>query len=69
VAWAAALERSARAAKAVTRRAIARRNEAVRAAHDRGVPVNELATRLRLTRSWIRTVIKNPKKAAMEEAA
>jgi hypothetical protein len=46
-----------------------RRNAAVRAAHDRGVPVDVLAARLGLTQSWIRYVIKNPKKAALEEAA
>jgi hypothetical protein len=46
-----------------------RRNAAVRAAHDRGVPVEVLAARLGLTQSWIRYVIKNPRKAALEEAA
>jgi hypothetical protein len=46
-----------------------RRNAAVRAAHDRGVPVDVLAARLGLTQSWIRYVIKNPKRAALEEVA
>jgi hypothetical protein len=46
-----------------------RRNEVLRAAHRRGVPVEVLASRLGLTQSWVRYVIKNPKKAALEEAA
>lgn len=46
-----------------------RRNEVLRAAHRRGVPVDVLASRLGLTQSWVRYVIKNPKKAALEEAA
>jgi hypothetical protein len=46
-----------------------RRNVAMRAAHRRGVPVDVLAARTGLTQSWVRYVIKNPKKAALEEAA
>lgn len=46
-----------------------RRNAAVRAAHDRGVPVDVLAARLGLTPSWVRYVIRNPRQAALEEAA
>lgn len=46
-----------------------RRNEVLRAAHRRGVPVEVLASRLGLTPSWVRYVIKNPEKAALEEAA
>jgi hypothetical protein len=46
-----------------------RRNEVLRAAHRRGVPVEVLASRLGLTQSWVRYVIKDPKKAALEEVA
>jgi hypothetical protein len=46
-----------------------RRNQVVRAAHRRGVPVEVLAARLGLTPSWIRSVIRDPRKAALEEAA
>ncbi|MGW2971288.1 hypothetical protein ACWDBO_31345 [Streptomyces mirabilis] len=46
----------------------ARRNRALRAAYRRGVPVEELAARMRLTPSWIRQVL-NGKKPAVEEAA
>ncbi|MCI3155511.1 hypothetical protein ELQ39_27960 [Streptomyces sp. GB4-14] len=46
-----------------------RRNEVLRAAHRRGVPVEVLAARLGLTQSWVRYVIRNPRKAALEEAA
>jgi hypothetical protein len=41
-----------------------RRNEVLRAAHRR-----VLAARLGLTQSWVRYVIRNPQKAALEEAA
>lgn len=46
----------------------ARRNRALRAAYRRGVPVEVLAERMRLTPSWIRQVL-NGKKPAVEEAA
>ncbi|MEU0818900.1 hypothetical protein [Streptomyces mirabilis] len=46
----------------------ARRNRALRAAYRRGVPVEELAARMRLTPNWIRQVL-NGKKPAVEEAA
>jgi hypothetical protein len=46
----------------------ARRNRAIRAAHQRGVPVEVLAERMRLTPSWIRQVL-GGKKPAVEEAA
>jgi hypothetical protein len=46
-----------------------RRNEVLRAAHRRGVPVDVLAGRLGLTQSWVRYVIRDPEKAAVEEAA
>ncbi|MEU0847699.1 hypothetical protein ABZ387_06990 [Streptomyces flaveolus] len=62
------LERSTASRRAVARWKL-RRNAAVRAAHDRGVPVEVLAARLGLTQSWIRYVIRDPKKAALEEAA
>ncbi|MFC9669577.1 MULTISPECIES: hypothetical protein [unclassified Streptomyces] len=45
-----------------------RRNRMVRAAYQRGVPVEELAERMRLTPSWIRQVL-NGKKPALEETA
>lgn len=57
------------AGREATRRARLRRNEALRAAHRRGVPVEVLAARLGLTQSWVRYVIKNPEKAALAEAA
>ena len=50
----------------------ARRDRAVRAAHRRGVPVDELAARMRLTPGWIRQVLNGKKPAeppAVEEAA
>jgi hypothetical protein len=68
LALAVALERST-ASKQAVRAWKLRRNEALRAAHRRGVPVEVLAGRLGLTQSWVRYVIKNPKKAAIEEAA
>ena len=46
-----------------------RRNEALRRAHQRGVPVEVLAERLGLTPSWVRYVVRDPRKAALEEAA
>ncbi|MCW7941757.1 hypothetical protein AAW14_06250 [Streptomyces hygroscopicus] len=47
----------------------ARRNAALRAAHRRGIPVDELAARMRLTQSWIRQVLAGKKPPAVEEAA
>jgi hypothetical protein len=46
-----------------------RRNEVLRAANRRGVPVDVLAARLGLTQSWVRYVIRDPRKAAVEEVA
>jgi hypothetical protein len=46
-----------------------RRNEVLRAAHRRGVPVDVLAARVGSKQSWVRYVIKNPRRAAVEEAA
>lgn len=63
-----ALERWTASRRAVARWKL-RRNAAVRAAHQRGVPVDVLAARLGLTPSWIRYVIRDPEKAAVEEAA
>jgi hypothetical protein len=57
------------ASKTAVKRWKIRRNEALRLAHRRGVPVEVLAERLGLTASWVRYVIKNPKRAALEEAA
>jgi Mor family transcriptional regulator len=50
----------------------ARRDRALRAAYRRGVPVEELATRLRLSPGWIRQVLSGRRPAeppAVEEAA
>lgn len=47
----------------------ARRNGALRAAYRRGVPVEVLAVRMRLTPSWIRQVLAGKKPPAVEEAA
>lgn len=55
--------------KSGRKRMLQRRNEAIRAAHRRGVPILELAKKLGLTQHWIKQVIKDPEKAAIEEAA
>jgi Mor family transcriptional regulator len=47
----------------------ARRNAALRAAHARGVPVEELAARMRLSPGWVRQVLSGKKPPAVEEAA
>lgn len=50
----------------------ARRNAALRAAYRRGVPVEELAARMRLSQGWVRQVLNGRKpaeSAAVEEAA
>ncbi|MGW1135624.1 hypothetical protein [Streptomyces griseoluteus] len=65
---AAVLERVIASKTAVARWKL-RRNQVVRAAHRRGVPVEVLAARLGLTASWVRYVVRNPRKAALEEAA
>lgn len=59
----------AAASREATRRLRQRRNEALRQAHRRGVPVEVLAARTGLTASWVRYVIRDPEKAAVEEAA
>ena len=60
------------ASKAAGERLQARRNSALRAAHRRGVPVGELAARMRLTPGWVRQVLNGRKLAeppAVEDAA
>lgn len=57
------------AGRAAAERLQARRNKALRAAHRRGVPVEVLAARMRLTPSWIRQVLNGKKPPAVEEAA
>jgi hypothetical protein len=57
------------ASREATRRLRQRRNEALRRANRRGVPVEVLAAEMGLTPSWVRYVIRDPEKAAVEEAA
>ena len=57
------------AGRVAAERLQARRNRALRAAHRRGVPVEVLAARMRLTPSWIRQVLAGKKPPAVEEAA
>ncbi|MGW1404292.1 hypothetical protein ACWCRF_38050 [Streptomyces sp. NPDC002405] len=45
-----------------------RRNVALRAAHRRGIPVEVLAARMRLSPGWVRQVV-GGRKPAVEEAA
>lgn len=45
------------------------RNGALRAAHRRGLAVDGMAARMRLTPSWIRQVLNGKKPPAVEEAA
>ncbi len=47
----------------------ARRNAALRAAYRRGVTVEELAVRMRLSQGWVRQVLAGKKPPAVEEAA
>jgi Mor family transcriptional regulator len=47
----------------------ARRNAALRGAHARGVPVEELAARMRLSQGWVRQVLSEKKPPVIEEAA
>lgn len=46
-----------------------RRNDALRAAYRRGVPVPELAARLGLSEGWVRQVLAGKKPPVIEEAA
>jgi Mor family transcriptional regulator len=60
------------ASRVAAERLQARRNAALKAAHRRGIPVEELAARMRLTPSWIRQVLNGKKPAEpppVEEAA
>jgi transcriptional regulator with XRE-family HTH domain len=56
------------AGEAAAERLKARRNAALRGAHQRGVTVEELAARLGLSEGWVRQVLAG-KKPAVEEAA
>lgn len=66
--WAAFLHRTV-AGRDAAERLQARRNAAIRGAYRRGVSVEELAARMRLTPSWIRQVLAGRKPPAVEEAA
>jgi hypothetical protein len=69
--WAVLLHRTV-AGRTARERQIARRDAAIRGAHDRGIPVDVLAARMRLTPSWIRQVLSGKKAAeppAVQEAA
>lgn len=57
------------AGRTATERLQQRRNTALRAAHRRGVPVEELAARMRLSPGWVRQVLAGKKPPAVEEAA
>jgi len=46
-----------------------RRNAALRAAHRRGVPVEQLAAGLGLSPGWVRQVLAGKRPSAVEEAA
>ncbi|WP_171117840.1 MULTISPECIES: hypothetical protein [unclassified Streptomyces] len=46
-----------------------RRNAALRSAHQRGVPVEELAVRLGLSAGWVRQVLNGKRPPEVEEAA
>lgn len=69
--WAAFLHRTV-AGRIARQRNIDRRDAAIRGAHRRGIPVEQLAARMRLTPSWIRQVLNGKKPAEppeVEEAA
>lgn len=66
--WAMLLHRTV-AGRDARERMQGRRNRALQAAHRRGVPVEELAARMRLTPSWIRQVLAGRKTPEVEEAA
>lgn len=69
--WAVVLHHTV-AGRSARERQIARRDAAIRGAHRRGVSVEQLATRMRLTPSWIRQVLAGRKPAEppeVEEAA
>ncbi|MFB7736215.1 hypothetical protein ACFC08_17880 [Streptomyces sp. NPDC056112] len=56
------------AGRAATERLQARRNSALQAAHRRGIPVEVLAARMRLSPGWVRQVL-GGRRPAVEEAA
>ncbi|KAB1146797.1 helix-turn-helix transcriptional regulator [Streptomyces luteolifulvus] len=66
--WAAFLHRTV-AGRDARQRNIDRRDGAVRAAYRRGVTVEQLAARMRLTPSWIRQVLNGKRPPEVEEAA
>ncbi|MER6326136.1 MULTISPECIES: hypothetical protein [Streptomyces] len=55
--------------KAAKRRLQRFRDAALRAAYRRGVPVEVLASRTRLTQRWVRTVVTGGKPPPVDEAA
>lgn len=66
--WAVVLHRTV-AGRTAQERQIARRDAAIRGAHRRGVSVDQLAARMRLTPSWIRQVLNGKRPPEVEEAA
>lgn len=66
--WAAFLHRTV-AGRVARQRNIDRRDAAIRGAHRRGVTVEQLAVRMRLTPSWIRQVLNGKRPPEVEEAA
>ncbi|MFJ6559932.1 hypothetical protein ACIQMV_08625 [Streptomyces sp. NPDC091412] len=56
------------AGRAATERLQAHRNAALREAHRRGIPAEEMAARMRLSPGWVRQVL-GGRKPAVEEAA
>ncbi|MFI9598890.1 hypothetical protein ACIHCX_03245 [Streptomyces sp. NPDC052043] len=57
------------AGRAATERLQQRRNAALRAAYRHGIPVEELAARMRLSPGWVRQVLAGKRPPAVEEAA
>ncbi|MGW0815661.1 hypothetical protein ACWD00_20755 [Streptomyces viridiviolaceus] len=55
--------------EAATRRLLQWRNAALRSAHRRGVPVEVLASRTRLTQGWVRQVVTRGRPPVVDEAA
>ena len=66
--WAVLLHRTV-AGRTARERQVARRDAAIRAAYRRGVSVEQLAARMRLTPSWIRQVLNGKRPPEVEEAA
>lgn len=64
--WAVLLHRTV-AGRSARERQVARRDAAIRAAYQRGVPVEQLAARMRLTPSWIRQVLNGRRPAEPPE--